>query len=561
MSRAKSRLRRMEAWIAGRVLEPRQASSVIVFCIALFAALNLAIVSGLKRGQSLFMDSTEAYAWGQQFLGGYGRHPPLTGWIAGLWYRVFPASDLSSYALTSLVGAVALVAIYFIARRVFDPRRAALIVFVLMCYPLLVGAKAGRFNNYHVLLAVIPVLVLSFLLAYERRTVLSGAVLGLAAAAAALTIYSGLVAVLAIGLAALLHPQRARFLASPAPYVAALVFIVALLPHLIWLVQGDYTSLRWAESQIEVGSQVGRAFGYLGHQAALIGIPLAVAAIALWPWRACRAAAANSPLVPAPKGGTPVFAGHGAGTQGHTAELSSKRPLDSQHSPRRRAFALTRGNERLEGRFLIVVIAATLVCVPVLAGILLNVRLKSDWGNSLFSLVPIAMLALAPSLLVTRRAVARAAMIAGAGLVALLVGAAIYPRVHFKMMPGDEPYRPLAEMAREVTKLWRERFHSPLPIVVSLDFSLAAPVVFYSPDHPRMFADVDPAYSPWIDYPTELQRRGFVGICIADQPHCTAYLDGFAPQAERVNLTLVRNFAGITSRELKVIVWIMRPAA
>ena len=29
-----------------------------------------------------------------------------------------------------------------------------------------------------------------------------------------------------------------------------------------------------------------------------------------------------------------------------------------------------------------------------------------------------------------------------------------------------------------------------------------------------MYADFDPALSPWIDYPNELKRKGFIGACL-----------------------------------------------
>ena len=68
-------------------------------CIAVFALFGFLVLLAFKFPQDVWRDNAEAYAWGRQFLFGYGRHPPMTGWIAGLWYRVFPASDWASYLL------------------------------------------------------------------------------------------------------------------------------------------------------------------------------------------------------------------------------------------------------------------------------------------------------------------------------------------------------------------------------------------------------------------------------------------------------------------------------
>ena len=117
--------RRVETWFAAQLDErsPRAALTAI----ALFALAGVLFLTGLKAAQDVFIDAAEAYAWGQSFLGGYGRHPPMTGWIAGVWYSVFPAADWASYALSRVMTFVTLAALYFIARRVVGPRRALLL--------------------------------------------------------------------------------------------------------------------------------------------------------------------------------------------------------------------------------------------------------------------------------------------------------------------------------------------------------------------------------------------------------------------------------------------------
>src|SRR4029077_3190406 len=121
------------------------------------------------------------------------------------------------------------------------------VVLVMMLYPLF-ATKGERFNNYQVLLAMLPPLVLTFLNAYEKRTVLWGAALGLAAAACTMTIYSGLIGVAAVGVAALMHRDRWRFLRSPTPWVAVAVYAVALTPHVLWLITWNFPTLQWASS-------------------------------------------------------------------------------------------------------------------------------------------------------------------------------------------------------------------------------------------------------------------------------------------------------------------------
>src|ERR1700742_4984055 len=111
--------RRVEAWFAAQ-LDERSPRSVLT-AIALFSVAGVFFLTGLKGAQDVVSDAAEPYAWGQSFLGGYCRHPPMTGWIAGLWYSVVPAADWASYALSRVATFVTLVALYFIAQRVVGP--------------------------------------------------------------------------------------------------------------------------------------------------------------------------------------------------------------------------------------------------------------------------------------------------------------------------------------------------------------------------------------------------------------------------------------------------------
>jgi 4-amino-4-deoxy-L-arabinose transferase-like glycosyltransferase len=494
------RAKRFTVRIASVLLRPPQANTNTLVCIALFSILGLFILIGMKHGQDLFMDSTEAYAWGMQFLGGYGRHPPLTGWIARLWYGVFPADNWASYALSRVMTCVSLVSIYLIAQRILDQRRAVLVVFAMMLYPLFIGAKSDRFNNYQVLLAILPLTVWLFLRAYEKPTAKSGVALGLAAAAASLTIYSAVFGLVGMALAAVVHPGRRQFFTNPAPYVAATVYLGALSPHIIWLIGANFSSLRWASNFMGHGSDPTQVAIYLGHHFTLLAASLVGAAIALWPWR--------------------LQAGRSDGIL--TGE-----------------------------RLLVLIIACVLVAGPAAFALIFNLRLKSDWGNSLFFLVPVALLLLLPKLLVTRAAAAKSATIAAIFTAILLVGAPFYSWMNFKMRPDYGPYTPYSETAAEVTRLWHEMFHSPLQIVVA-EFELAAPVVFYSADHPKMFADFDASYSPWIDYPTELVRKGYVGICYDHDLRCQAYLQTLNPNAKRLDVEVSRRRGAVTTTPLKL---------
>jgi hypothetical protein len=314
----------------------------------------------------------------------------------------------------------------------------------------------------------------------------------------------------------MLHPDRLRFFGSPAPYIAAAVFLILISPHVVWLVERDFPTFRWAQRFTNAGVDYWESINYLRHHASLIAIPLLAAAMALVPWR----------LRPAGEAFVPKAGG------------------------------------------LILAIASVLVLAPPLLAILLHVNLKREWGDPFFFLVPIALLVLMPRLIVTRRVITRVAVLAVTANLLYLCAAPVYALVMIHERPDRNVYVPTSELALEVTRLWHERYGTPLPIVVSA-FEIAAPVVFYSPDHPRMFADSpdlprvfaadQPEFSPWIDYPADLRRYGFVGICLEHDSVCLDYLLRLDPNVETVRLKLAREVAGFQAQPWTFTIGIARP--
>ncbi|MGN1288363.1 MAG: hypothetical protein ACI4XG_17540, partial [Bradyrhizobium sp.] len=113
-------IRRIAAWIASRAIDPRTSLWFVIGFALVHAVLWTLILVKLKAAQDVHMDVAEAYAWGQRFLLGYGKHPPLSGWIAGVWFRIFPVTNWSTYALAMATVSFALVVCWLIALRVVD---------------------------------------------------------------------------------------------------------------------------------------------------------------------------------------------------------------------------------------------------------------------------------------------------------------------------------------------------------------------------------------------------------------------------------------------------------
>jgi uncharacterized membrane protein (UPF0136 family) len=504
-NRRKLSIRRLAAWLAARAGDPKAALWLVSGFAVLHAALWTVILVYLKTGQDIHMDVAEAFGWGQKFLLGYGKHPPLSGWVAGVWFRVFPVTDWSTYALAMATLGSAIVICWLLALRVVDHRRAFLVVVMLALYPIF-NFKGFKYNPDLLQLVTLPLMVLAYLDAFEKRSVKSGWLLGIAGALALMTKYWALTMIGAVGLAALIHPQRLQFLRSPAPWMAIFVLVVAMIPHFMWLREVNFVPFTYAGESYSITDRrmiEDLALGYVGHNPALLALPVVLAGIALaWPsrWR------------------KPSFA------------FWSRGPNPSVNT----AQALN-----------VWLIQAVVAIGPPLGAVLFHIYIKTDWGIPLFFLVPLALVAI-PALRVRGIALLRLTATWLVLTLAVLVASPQIVAYDVSQHRNDgASYRARSELARELTETWHRRFFSPLPVIAAYS-DIGHPVTFYSPDHPPVLAPDE----PWSSGLTSLEaaeRSGFIGICETGdwkQEKCEAWMKVHAATGERMVMTTRRFFLG-----------------
>ncbi len=515
-----ARLRRAAARVVAWAGDPQLAPVLVVGFTIAHAVLWTAILTQVKAAQDVHFDVSEAYAWGQKFLLGYGKHPPLSGWIAGAWFSFFPTTDWASYALAMTTVGIGMIVCWAIALHVVDRRRAFFVLVMVALYPIF-NFKGFKFNADLVQLITLPLLVLAYLHAFEKRTIRSGVLLGLAGAAALMCKYWVVTMIGAIGVAALIHPQRMLFLRSPAPWMAIATMVAALLPHIDWVRSAEFAPFRYATSTYVISSHwqsLQLVWGYIGHNVALLLLPLAIAAAVL-AW--------------APRWWS----------------LLSRDP----HAFARRPWSMRDNPSVNRDQALNIWLIQGIVAVgPPIGALIFDIYIKTDWGISLFFLVPLAFIAI-PPLRMPRVALPR---IAAVWLLLSLASLGLAPQIAIASMPRDESgnfaHVSYSQLARQLTEMWHTRAHARWSAVVGF-VEVADQMTFYSVDHPLPFVPYEKVGSGLLSL-EDTRRAGFIGICDPTDERverCEAWMKEYAAGAERVVISTRRFFqgqAGISSR-------------
>ncbi len=415
-------------------------------------------------------DMVEAYAWGQSFEWGYYKHPPLSAWIAGAWFRLVPEGHAGYALLAALNGAVGLAGVAALARR-FLPARWALMAVATTALTPGFTTLAMRFNANAVLLSTWPWATYCFVRMVQGRRLADGLWCGLACALAMLGKYYSGVLLLCLLVAALATPAWRRSFATAAPWIAVGTLALALLPHADWLLQQSAGPLQYAQAaaSAEPAGAAARALRFGFVQLLYVSLALLLLALTLEPGKRRR---------------------------------SLRAALSACLRPRLAPLWL---------------LAAGPVVVTMLATAATGARTATVWGMPIAGGVCLLLVAH------SRRAGGRIALRRGLAALAAAWGVVlVVAPLRWEWMArqeADAVTEPRAELAETLARRWQQEFHRPLPWVSGTRV-LAMSTAFYADDHPRYWSLWNAAAeTPWVDTEDVFDDGGLV-VCLEEDVEC-----------------------------------------
>ena len=446
----------LASWLAAVERNPER--SFYIFC-----ALHLALWTLLPTllCNDLPLDVIEGVGYGQQLLLGYWKHPPLTWWIFGLVHRI-AGPHLWAYFFVGQVAAVACMwTIWRLGREFLDPLASLVAVLLLEGYVAL-NIYTKEFNHNIIELPLFGAIGLFLYRAFLRQRLRDFILVGIGFALAFLGKYVAATLLAPVLLFAVIDPQARRCWRNAGPYLAMLVFLALVSPHLAWLVAHDFSPIKYAN--LTAAPRAGVFSVLSGVSVFVINAILYVVPMALM-FLALTAGALQ------PKAG---------------------REAPSNPFSRRYIAMLTFGP----------------LCFSVLAALVMGRSFPARWATPLWCFTSLwLMLFWRPRL--DRNALWRLA-IAWATVTFLLVvaeiGGDVYQiapsRYATTAFPGDQ-------FAAAVTDISTRETGRPLEYVIG-EFWLAGNVILFSSDSPIMYTAATPDESPDVDEADVLAHGGML---------------------------------------------------
>ena len=196
---------------------------------------SLQMVMRLFTSQSAELDEAEQLLWTQDLRWGYGPQPPLYSWLQWVLFEVFGVSILALALLKNVLLLGTYGFTWLAARQVLAPRLAALSSASLLLLLQIVW-ESQRDLTHSVLVTTCAAATVAVLLALLRRPRVGlYLLLGLAVGCGLLSKYSFFMVVAAWGMALLWSPATRRVLLDWRIAFSALVVLVLVLPHWLWV--------------------------------------------------------------------------------------------------------------------------------------------------------------------------------------------------------------------------------------------------------------------------------------------------------------------------------------
>ena len=239
------------------VLYKKQIKNIFYFFLASHLILWTLIPS--LTNNNLPLDTIEALAWGSNIDWGFNKHPPMSAFMVEIFYNIFGSNDWAYYLLSQIFIIFSFFIIFKFSREILKND-----ILALFSVFLLEGIYFYNFTTpeFNVNVCQIPFWTLTVYFSWKVfnqkvPTFRDCALVGLVAAGGFLSKYLFIYLLISIDLLFLYLIFIKRERKFNFNYILSIeVFLVLLIPHLIWLFKNDFITITYglARSGLETSN-------------------------------------------------------------------------------------------------------------------------------------------------------------------------------------------------------------------------------------------------------------------------------------------------------------------
>ena len=194
---------------------------------------------------NLPLDTIEALAWGSNLSWGFSKHPPVSAFIVEMVFSFFGNQDWAYYLLSQIFVVTSFIYVWKFSNFIFENKLLSLCSIFLLEGVYYYNFTSPEFNVNICQLPFWALVVFYSWKSINYEKISDLILLGIFMSIGFLTKYLFIYLILTIKIIFLLHLLKKknfkiRFL------IPGTIFILFLIPHLIWLYQNDFTSIVYA---------------------------------------------------------------------------------------------------------------------------------------------------------------------------------------------------------------------------------------------------------------------------------------------------------------------------
>jgi 4-amino-4-deoxy-L-arabinose transferase-like glycosyltransferase len=219
-----------------------------IFFIFLLSHLIIWTLVPTLTNHNLPLDTIEALAWGSNLEWGFNKHPPASAFFSEIFYQIFGSQDWAYYLLSQIFVCIAFIYVFKLANEIFNNLLLSLISVLLLESIYFYNFTTPEFNVNVCQLPFWSIVVFYSWRIFNKNEidVRDCILIGFFASVGFLSKYLFIYLLLSIVLLFLYFIFFKKLKRFDFKYFIAIeVFIILLVPHLIWLNENNFITLTY----------------------------------------------------------------------------------------------------------------------------------------------------------------------------------------------------------------------------------------------------------------------------------------------------------------------------